>query len=111
MPPEWTLSFTPCLLTASRFRVRFKSFIEQYDLRELHYHATMRTKELEVQYNISRYEREKKRADMEAKRCRNLETQIQTFTKTEADLRSQLNVYVDKFKQVRLRLTFLLAAR
>ncbi|SPN98976.1 related to muscle-derived protein [Cephalotrichum gorgonifer] len=82
------------------FRVRFKSFIEQYDLRELHYHATMRTKELEVQYNISRYEREKKRADVETKKCRNFESQIQTFTKTEADLRSQLNVYVDKFKQV-----------
>ena len=63
----------------------------------------MRTKELEVQYNISRYEREKKRADVEAKRCRNFESQIQTFTKTEADLRSQLNVYVDKFKQVRRR--------
>ena len=88
-------------LTQDRFRVRFKSFIEQYDLRELHYHATMRTKELEVQYNISRYEREKKRADVETKRCRNFESQIQTFTKTEADLRSQLNVYVDKFKQVR----------
>lgn len=60
----------------------------------------MRTKELEVQYNISRYEREKKRAEVETKRCRNFESQIQTFTKTEADLRSQLNVYVDKFKQV-----------
>lgn len=91
-------------LTCPRFRVRFKSFIEQYDLRELHYHATMRTKELEVQYNISRYEREKKRAEVETKRCRNFESQIQTFTKTEADLRSQLNVYVDKFKQVRCAL-------
>lgn len=63
----------------------------------------MRTKELEVQYNISRYEREKKRAEVETKRCRNFESQIQTFTKTEADLRSQLNVYVDKFKQVGCR--------
>ena len=29
-----------------------------------------------------------------------LKEQIETFTKTEAELRKQLNVYVDKFKQV-----------
>jgi len=41
------------------FRNRFKSFIEQYELRELHFHSLMRTKELEVQHNMARYEREK----------------------------------------------------
>jgi hypothetical protein len=29
-----------------------------------------------------------------------LKEQVETFTKTEAELRKQLNVYVDKFKQV-----------
>jgi len=29
-----------------------------------------------------------------------LKEQIETFTKTETELRKQLNVYVDKFKQV-----------
>ncbi|TDZ19381.1 Alpha-taxilin [Colletotrichum orbiculare MAFF 240422] len=82
------------------FRNRFKSFIEQYELRELHFHSLMRTKELEVQYNMARYEREKKLAESEASRARNLQTQVQTFTKTETELRNQLNVYVDKFKQV-----------
>lgn len=61
----------------------------------------MRTKELEVQYNMARYEREKKLAETEATKARNLQTQVQTFTKTESELRNQLNVYVDKFKQVR----------
>lgn len=89
------------LLTLGRFRNRFKSFIEQYELRELHFHSAMRTKELEVQYNMARYEREKKLAEAEATRARNLQAQVQTFTKTETELRNQLNVYVDKFKQVR----------
>ena len=60
----------------------------------------MRSKELEVQFHMSRYERERKRAEGEGAKSRHLESKVQTFTKTEADLRSQLNVYVDKFKQV-----------
>ncbi|KAH7165733.1 myosin-like coiled-coil protein-domain-containing protein [Dactylonectria macrodidyma] len=82
------------------FRVRFKSFIEQYELRELHFHSLMRTKELEVQYHMARYEREKKNADAESTKARHLQAQVQAFTKTETELRNQLNVYVDKFKQV-----------
>ncbi|KOS17101.1 Alpha-taxilin [Escovopsis weberi] len=82
------------------FRVRFKSFIEQYELRELHFHSLMRTKELEVQYHMARHEREKKNAETEASKARHLQAQVQAFTKTETELRNQLNVYVDKFKQV-----------
>ncbi|KYK57264.1 putative muscle-derived protein [Drechmeria coniospora] len=82
------------------FRVRFKSFIEQYELRELHFHSLMRTKELEVQHHLARYEREKKNAESESNKARHLQSQVQAFTKTETELRNQLNVYVDKFKQV-----------
>ncbi|KAG5955454.1 hypothetical protein E4U58_007088 [Claviceps cyperi] len=82
------------------FRVRFKSFIEQYELRELHFHSLMRTKELEVQYHQSRYERERKNAEGELTKTRHLQAQVQAFTKTEDELRNQLDVYVDKFKQV-----------
>lgn len=83
-----------------RFRQRFKSLIDQYELRELHFHSLMRTKELEVQYNMARYEREKKLAETEISRSRDLNNQVQTFSKTETELRGQLNIYVDKFKQV-----------
>ncbi|UKZ72751.1 hypothetical protein TrVFT333_000386 [Trichoderma virens FT-333] len=82
------------------FRVRFKSFIEQYELRELHFHSLMRTKELEVQYHLSRHDREKKNAEAESTKARHLQAQVHAFTKTETELRNQLNVYVDKFKQV-----------
>lgn len=60
----------------------------------------MRTKELEVQYHQSRYEREKKTAEAEASKARHLQAQVQAFTKTETELRNQLNTYVEKFKQV-----------
>ena len=60
----------------------------------------MRTKELEVQYNMARYERERKTAEQEMARSRALNAQVLTFSKTETELRSQLNIYVDKFKQV-----------
>lgn len=60
----------------------------------------MRTKELEVQYNLARFERERKMAEQELARSKTLNAQVLTFSKTEAELRSQLNIYVEKFKQV-----------
>lgn len=85
-----------------RFRHKFKSFLEQYELRELHFHSLMRTKECEVQYTLARYEQQRKLADAEALRARTLNAQVSTFTQTETELRSQLNIYVEKFKQVGL---------
>ncbi|KAL9580208.1 MAG: hypothetical protein Q9212_004636 [Teloschistes hypoglaucus] len=82
------------------FRHKFKSFIEQYELRELHFQSLMRTKECEVQYNLARYERERKVAENEQNRSRTLSAQVSTFSQTETELRSQLNIYVEKFKQV-----------
>lgn len=87
-------------LTLCRFKSRFKSLIEQYDLRELYFHGVLRTKEMELQCNAHKYEKERKNAEVEAARSRQLNQQVQTFSKTEAELRNQLNVYVDKFKQV-----------
>ncbi|RSL92727.1 hypothetical protein CEP52_013660 [Fusarium oligoseptatum] len=42
----------------------------------------------------------KKNAEGESAKARHLQAQVQAFTKTETELRNQLNVYVDKFKQV-----------
>ena len=63
----------------------------------------MRTKECEVQYNLARYERERKAAEAEQTRSRTLSAQVSTFSQTETELRSQLNIYVEKFKQVSQR--------
>lgn len=83
-----------------RFKNRFKSLIEQYELRELHFHSAMRTKEIEVQWNMARYEQQKKAVEAESNHARQLNNKVLTFTKTETELRNQLNVYVEKFKQV-----------
>jgi len=85
-----------------RFKQRFKSLIDQYELRELHFHSLLRSKELEVQYNMARFDRERKLAEAEVTRSRALNAQVLTFSKTETELRNQLNIYVEKFKQVRI---------
>lgn len=61
----------------------------------------MKTKECEVQYSLVRFEQQRKLADNEATRSRTFSAQVSTFSQTETELRSQLNIYVEKFKQVR----------
>lgn len=85
----------------NRFRAKFKSFVDQYEVREVHFQHLLRTKELEVQWNLARYEQQRKQAEQEALRAKALHAQVSTFSQTEAELRSQLNIYVEKFKQVR----------
>jgi len=51
---------------------------------------------------MARFDRERKLAEAEVSRSRTLNSQVLTFSKTETELRSQLNIYVEKFKQVRL---------
>lgn len=82
------------------FKAKFKSFVDQYEMRELHFQSLLRTKELEVQWNLARYEQQRKQAEAEAHRAKALHAQVSTFSQTEAELRSQLNIYVEKFKQV-----------
>ena len=62
----------------------------------------LRMKDCEVQMNAARLEEQRKRADQEAVKSRTLNTQVSTFSQTETELRSQLNIYVEKFKQVSL---------
>lgn len=69
-------------------------------MRELHFYSLLRTKELEVQWNLARYEQQRKHAEQESHRAKALHAQVSTFSQTEAELRSQLNIYVEKFKQV-----------
>ncbi|KAI4594933.1 hypothetical protein KJ359_007456 [Pestalotiopsis sp. 9143b] len=80
-------------------KARLKSLVDQYELRELHFHSHMRTKEIEVQYYMARYDQQKKAAETEARKSNQLNSQVNTFHKTEMELRNQLNVYVEKFRQ------------
>ena len=59
-----------------------------------------RNKELELQWHVARYELQRQAAESEKMRANNLSNQVTTFSQTEAELRGQLNIYVEKFKQV-----------
>lgn len=81
-------------------KLKFRTLVDQYEMRELHFSSLLRTKELEVQYNLGRYDQKRKQAEAESLRAKALHAQVSTFSQTETELRSQLNIYVEKFKQV-----------
>lgn len=89
------------ILTVSRIRRQFKSVIEQFDLRESYYASSLRTKELEIMYHTALLEHQKRNQEVESTKSDQLTKQVSTFSQTETELRSQLNIYVEKFKQVR----------
>lgn len=68
----------------------------------MHFKTILRHRDAEVAHFSAKHEVERRRADAEAARCRTLTNQVSTFSHTEAELRSQLNIYVEKFKQVSL---------
>ena len=83
-----------------RFKTRCKVLADQAEIREMHFKAILRHKDAEIAHLQAKHEVERRRADTEAARCRTLTNQVSTFSHTEAELRSQLNIYVEKFKQV-----------
>lgn len=87
---------------AHRFRERFKSMIDQYELRELHFHSLMRTKELEVQYNMARFERERKRAEAEVALSQRLQEQVQELSRSEAKMQAEMKLILEKIEQTGL---------
>ncbi|CAK7224005.1 hypothetical protein SCUCBS95973_005372 [Sporothrix curviconia] len=84
------------------FRQRFKSMIDQYELRELHFHSLMRTKELEVQYNLARFERERKRAEAEVALSQRLNEQVQELSRSEARMQAEMKLILEKIEQAGL---------
>ncbi|KAJ5096080.1 hypothetical protein NUU61_005436 [Penicillium alfredii] len=84
----------------TRLRTKLKTISEQFDTRELHYKGLLRSKDSELQSLTLKFEEQRRTAENETARGRALSTQVSTFSHTEAELRSQLNIYVEKFKQV-----------
>ncbi|KAJ5373892.1 Taxilin family [Penicillium robsamsonii] len=81
-------------------RAKLKTISEQFDTRDLHYRGLLRGKDSEIQSLASKFEEQRRAGEVEANRSRALTSQVSTFSHTEAELRSQLNIYVEKFKQV-----------
>ncbi|KAF2156843.1 hypothetical protein K461DRAFT_5309 [Myriangium duriaei CBS 260.36] len=81
------------------FKEKFKSFVEQYEMREIHMASVLRARELEIQYHIAQHDKLRKAQDAELTKSHQLTRQVSTFSQTENELRNQLNIYVEKFKQ------------
>lgn len=79
--------------------MRFKSFIEQYELRELHFHSQMRTKEIELQYHLARHERDKKASDAEMAKVHQLHVQLDSLSRNDAAVRTELHLYIEKLAE------------
>jgi hypothetical protein len=60
-----------------------------------------------VQYHAMKFEQQRRAQEMESSKSHQLTRQVSTFSQTENELRSQLNIYVEKFKQVSMRFTVL----
>ncbi|KAM3473183.1 hypothetical protein MY8738_008500 [Beauveria namnaoensis] len=56
----------------------------------------MRTKEIELQYHLARFERDKKATETELAKMRKLQSQVQTLSRSETQLRAELKMYIDK---------------
>ncbi|CAG8457236.1 1032_t:CDS:10 [Ambispora leptoticha] len=79
---------------------KFRSFLEQYELREKHFNCVVRSKDLELQLYEAKLQQQRQITEEEIAKANSLKDQVDAFTKTETELRKQLNVYVDKFKAV-----------
>ena len=76
-------------------------FVHQYGARESHFQTTVRNKDRETGLQVTRHDQLKKTQETELSKSHQLTRQVSTFSQTENELRGQLNVYVEKFKQVR----------
>lgn len=82
------------------FRHKFASFCQQWEMREIQFISLTRIKDLEIAHHVQRYEQLKRAQESELSKSHQLTRQVSTFSQTENELRGQLNVYVEKFKQV-----------
>ncbi|KAF9899421.1 hypothetical protein EC991_008918 [Linnemannia zychae] len=79
---------------------QLQGFMEQYGLRERHFNSIIKSKDLELQLAQAKLDRQKKASQEETAKVGQLKSQLQASAKTEAELRKQLGVYIEKFKQV-----------
>ncbi|KAF9582797.1 hypothetical protein BGW38_010751 [Lunasporangiospora selenospora] len=85
---------------STRVQERLNGFMEQYELREKHFQSVLKSTQLELELEQARLKRQSQVAEEAKAKTDLLKAQVGTFAQTEAELRKQLNVYVEKFQQV-----------
>ncbi|KAI9229179.1 MAG: myosin-like coiled-coil protein-domain-containing protein [Piptocephalis tieghemiana] len=79
---------------------QLQGFQQQYAVREKLFMAQCRSREVDVDLTKARLAREREKADLHVVTSNMLRSKIASLQQTEAELRSQLTLYVEKFKQV-----------
>lgn len=81
-------------------REKFQSFLEQYELREQHFLCVLKSKDLELRLAEAKLSKQQHLSDQKDLQMEGTQSQITILARTESELRKQLGVYVDKFRQV-----------
>ncbi|KAI9098678.1 myosin-like coiled-coil protein-domain-containing protein [Phlyctochytrium arcticum] len=79
---------------------KFKKFLEQYTLREKHYTSCTKSLHLEIQLLEAKLDACRHALSEETNKTAGLRHQIGGFVKSERELKAQLAIYVEKFRQV-----------
>ena len=81
-------------------RSRFQLLINLYNQREAHFLAVLKAKDTEIQLLQGHFFSHQTQLHKANQSNRELVNRVNDLSSSESDLRSQLSVYVDKFKQV-----------
>ncbi|KAJ3356191.1 hypothetical protein HDU83_001770 [Entophlyctis luteolus] len=79
---------------------RLMNFFTQWSLREKQFEAMTQANDVNSRLLQSKLEMQRQLATQESERVSSLRAQVASFLGTERDLRRQLQVYVEKFRQV-----------
>lgn len=81
-------------------KARFQLLIDLYNQREVHFLSVLKAKDAEIQLLQGHFFSHQCQIQKLNQNNRELNTKICDLSSSESDLRAQLSVYVDKFKQV-----------
>jgi hypothetical protein len=81
-------------------KARFQLLIDLYNQREVHFLSVLKAKDAEIQLLQSHFFSHQSQLQKLNQTNRELNAKICDLSSSESDLRAQLSVYVDKFKQV-----------
>ncbi|KAJ3092042.1 hypothetical protein HK100_007037 [Physocladia obscura] len=94
------LSTTVTNLHDMNVKEKLMNLVDQWDMREKQFDSVVKANDIEMRLLESKLEMQKQLAGQECDRALHLRSQVASFLSTERDLRRQLQIYVDKFRQV-----------
>ncbi|KAJ3228121.1 hypothetical protein HDU81_006296 [Chytriomyces hyalinus] len=98
--PETTDSISIASVYDTAIKEKLMNFFNQWTAREKQFEAAISSSGMENRLLEAKLEQQRQIAAQEVERNASLKMQVGSFLTTERDLRKQLQVYVDKFRQV-----------